>query len=63
MAVTATGSATAITPICSELKARLNGNAVRIPLPNTSLADCVFESPQRKKLDNVNLLLREAAGG
>jgi glyceraldehyde 3-phosphate dehydrogenase len=40
---TTTGSATAITLIYPELKGRLNGHAVRVPLLNVSLTDCVFE--------------------
>ena len=40
---TTTGSAKAITDIFPELKGRLNGHAVRIPLANASLTDCVFE--------------------
>ena len=37
---TTTGSATAITEIFPELKGRLNGHAVRVPLANASLTDC-----------------------
>ena len=40
---TTTGSATAIGLIYPELKGRLNGIAVRVPLLNASLTDCVFE--------------------
>ena len=40
---TTTGSATAITLIYPELTGRLNGHAVRVPLLNASLTDCVFE--------------------
>lgn len=40
---TTTGSAKAITEIFPELKGRLNGHAVRVPLANASLTDCVFE--------------------
>jgi glyceraldehyde 3-phosphate dehydrogenase len=44
---TTTGSATAITEIFPELKGRLNGHAVRVPLANASLTDCVFELETR----------------
>ena len=40
---TTTGSATAITHIFPELKGKLNGHAIRIPLANASITDCVFE--------------------
>ena len=40
---TTTGSATAIGMIFPELEGKLNGLAVRVPLLNASLTDCVFE--------------------
>merc|ERR1719478_1783122 len=43
LAPTSTGSATAIALIFPELKGKLNGMAVRVPLLNGSLTDCVFE--------------------
>ncbi|ARU58627.1 MAG: ArsJ-associated glyceraldehyde-3-phosphate dehydrogenase [Pseudomonadales bacterium] len=58
---TTTGSATAITHIFPELKGRLNGHAVRVPLANASLTDCVFEVKQRTSINEVNALLKEAA--
>lgn len=58
---TSTGSATAITEIFPELKGRLNGVAVRVPLANASLTDCVFELAQEVSVDEVNGALRHAA--
>jgi glyceraldehyde-3-phosphate dehydrogenase/erythrose-4-phosphate dehydrogenase len=43
LAPTSTGSATAIALIFPELKGKLNGLAVRVPLTNSSITDCVFE--------------------
>jgi glyceraldehyde 3-phosphate dehydrogenase len=43
LAPTSTGSASAIALIFPELKGKLNGMAVRVPLLNGSLTDCVFE--------------------
>lgn len=60
---TTTGSATAITLIYPELKGRLNGHAVRVPLLNASLTDCVFEVERPTAVDEVNSLLRAAADG
>jgi glyceraldehyde 3-phosphate dehydrogenase len=60
---TTTGSATAITHIFPELKGKLNGHAVRIPLANASLTDCVFELQRSTTEAEVNQLLREAADG
>jgi glyceraldehyde 3-phosphate dehydrogenase len=58
---TTTGSATAITHIFPELKGKLNGHAVRIPLANASLTDCVFEVERDTTAEEVNQLLKTAA--
>ncbi|WP_348945342.1 ArsJ-associated glyceraldehyde-3-phosphate dehydrogenase [Chitinibacter sp. FCG-7] len=58
---TSTGSATAITEIFPELKGRLNGHAVRVPLTNASLTDCVFELERATTVDEVNGLLKAAS--
>ena len=60
---TTTGSATAITEIFPELKGRLNGHAVRVPLANASLTDCVFEVERATTAAEVNALLKAAAEG
>jgi len=60
---TTTGSATAITQIFPELKGKINGHAVRVPLANASLTDCVFEVSRKTSIDEVNALLAEAATG
>ena len=60
---TTTGSATAITHIFPELKGKLNGHAVRVPLANASLTDCVFEVNKTTTAAEVNLLLKDAAEG
>ena len=60
---TTTGSATAIALIYPELKGRLNGHAVRVPVLNASLTDCVFELERPTSADEVNALFRDAAAG
>lgn len=60
---TTTGSATAITLIYPELTGRLNGHAVRVPLLNASLTDCVFELERATTVDEVNGLFETAANG
>nr|WP_298129569.1 ArsJ-associated glyceraldehyde-3-phosphate dehydrogenase [uncultured Pseudoxanthomonas sp.] len=60
---TSTGSATAIAEIFPELKGRLNGHAVRVPLTNASLTDCVFEVERATTVEEVNALLQRAAEG
>ncbi len=60
---TTTGSATAIALIYPELKGKLNGLAVRVPLLNASLTDCVFEVERRTTEAEVNALFEAAAEG
>ncbi len=60
---TTTGSATAITMIYPELLGKLNGTAVRVPLLNASLTDCVFTLQQDVTVEDVNAALRSAADG
>jgi glyceraldehyde 3-phosphate dehydrogenase len=60
---TTTGSASAITLIYPELKGRLNGHAVRVPLLNASLTDCVFEVERATTAEEVNSLFAAAAEG
>ena len=61
MIPTTTGSATAITDIFPELKGKLNGVAVRIPLTNASLTDCVFEVDKAVSVEEVNQALKAAS--
>ena len=60
---TTTGSAEAITMIYPELKGRLNGRAVRVPVLNASLSDCVLEVQTPTCVEEVNALLKAAADG
>ena len=60
---TTTGSATAIGLIFPELVGKLNGHAVRVPVMNASLTDCVFELDRPTTEDEVNALLEAAASG
>jgi glyceraldehyde 3-phosphate dehydrogenase len=60
---TSTGSATAITEIFPELKGKINGIAVRVPLANASLTDCVFEVEKSVTVEAVNSALKTAANG
>ncbi|MDO6640886.1 ArsJ-associated glyceraldehyde-3-phosphate dehydrogenase [Shewanella sp. 5_MG-2023] len=58
---TTTGSATAITHIFPELKGKLNGHAIRVPLTNASLTDCVFEVERKTDIAEINQVLKQAA--
>jgi glyceraldehyde 3-phosphate dehydrogenase len=63
LAPTSTGSATAIALIYPELKGKLNGHAVRAPVLNASLTDCVFELQCSTTAEEVNTLFENAANG
>ena len=63
LAPTTTGSATAIALIYPELKGKLNGHAVRAPVLNASLTDCVFELRRETTPAEVNALFAQAARG
>ncbi|MBD2294860.1 ArsJ-associated glyceraldehyde-3-phosphate dehydrogenase [Anabaena sphaerica FACHB-251] len=58
---TSTGSATAIGLIYPELNGKLNGLAVRVPLLNASLTDCVFEVVRPTTIAEINGLLKAAS--
>lgn len=61
LAPTSTGSATAIALIFPELKGKLNGLAVRVPLTNSSITDCVFEVEKNTTVEEVNRMLKDAS--
>jgi glyceraldehyde 3-phosphate dehydrogenase len=63
LAPTTTGSATAIALIYPELTGKLNGHAVRAPVLNASLTDCVFELSRETSVEEVNHLFAQAAKG
>ncbi|MBS3796509.1 MULTISPECIES: ArsJ-associated glyceraldehyde-3-phosphate dehydrogenase [unclassified Pseudoalteromonas] len=60
---TTTGSATAITHIFPELKGKLNGHAIRVPLANASITDCVFELNRETTEQELNAWFKAAAEG
>jgi glyceraldehyde 3-phosphate dehydrogenase len=60
---TTTGSATAIMEIYPELKGRLDGHAVRVPLANASITDVQFELARDTSIGEVNALFQQASKG
>ena len=58
---TSTGSAKAIQVIFPELRGKLDGRAIRIPMANASITDCVFEMVRDTTVEEVNGLLKAAA--
>ncbi|MBU2700484.1 glyceraldehyde 3-phosphate dehydrogenase [Sporomusaceae bacterium BoRhaA] len=60
---TTTGAAKAIGLVIPELKGKLNGVSVRVPVPDVSLVDLVVELEQDITVDKINNALRTAAEG
>ncbi|MEH6453279.1 MAG: ArsJ-associated glyceraldehyde-3-phosphate dehydrogenase [Psychromonas sp.] len=60
---TTTGSAKAVIDIFPELKGKIDGHAVRVPLANASLTDIIFTVKQDTSIEQVNDLLKQASQG
>jgi len=63
MIPTSTGAAKAIGEVIPELKGKLDGIAVRVPTPNVSLVDVVFEVDKKTTIEEVNKAVKTAADG
>ena len=63
MVPTSTGAAKAIGLVIPELKGKLDGLAIRVPTPNVSLVDLVFESERPTTAEELNAAFRAAAAG
>jgi glyceraldehyde 3-phosphate dehydrogenase len=60
---TTTGAAKAVALVLPELKGKLNGFAMRVPVPAVSVVDLVAELERPVSADEVNKALKEAAEG
>ena len=60
---TKTGAAKAVALVIPELKGKLDGFAMRVPTPDVSLVDVVFETEKKVTVEEVNAALKEAADG
>lgn len=60
---TSSGSSKAIVKIFPELKGKLESMAIRVPMQNSSIVDCVFEVNTKTTKDNVNSILEKSAKG
>ena len=60
---TTTGAARAVALVIPELKGKLNGFAMRVPTPDVSVVDVVFETEKPVTAEAVNAALKEAAEG
>lgn len=60
---TTTGAAKAVALVLPELKGKLNGFSVRVPVPTVSMVDVVFEVEKPTTAEEVNKVLKEASEG
>ncbi|MGR3292322.1 MAG: type I glyceraldehyde-3-phosphate dehydrogenase [Paracoccaceae bacterium] len=63
MIPTTTGAAKAVGLVLPELNGKLDGMSIRVPTPNVSVVDLVFEASRDTTIDEVNALIRAAADG
>lgn len=63
MIPTSTGAAKAVGLVLPELKGKLDGVAIRVPTPNVSVVDLVFEAARDTSIEEINAAIRAAAGG
>ena len=63
MIPTSTGAARAVGLVLPALKGKLDGVAIRVPTPNVSVVDLVFEAARDTSVDEINAAIREAAEG
>jgi glyceraldehyde 3-phosphate dehydrogenase len=60
---TTTGAAKAVALVLPELKGKLNGFSVRVPVPTVSMVDVVFEVEKPATSEEINQALKEASEG
>jgi len=63
MIPTTTGAAKAVAEVVPELKGRMDGMAIRVPTPNVSLVDVVFQLEKTATTEELNAALKRAAEG
>ena len=63
MIPTSTGAARAVGLVLPQLAGKIDGTAVRVPTPNVSMVDLVFESKTNTSADTVNNAIIKAAIG
>ncbi len=61
MIPTSTGAAKAIGMVLPELEGKLNGMAIRVPMPVVSLVDCVLNLEKESTVENVNQSIKRAS--
>ena len=63
MIPTTTGAAKAVGLVLPDLAGRLDGVAIRVPTPNVSAVDLVFEAGRDTSVEEINAAIRAAADG
>ncbi|MGR3343177.1 MAG: type I glyceraldehyde-3-phosphate dehydrogenase [Paracoccaceae bacterium] len=63
MIPTSTGAAKAVGLVLPELKGKLDGVAIRVPTPNVSAVDLVFQAARDTSVEEINQAIRDAADG
>ncbi|WP_031549052.1 type I glyceraldehyde-3-phosphate dehydrogenase [Parvularcula oceani] len=63
MIPTSTGAAKAVGLVLPDLNGKLDGSAVRVPTPNVSMIDLVFQPQREASVEAVNDAIRKAADG
>ncbi|MCR9196830.1 MAG: type I glyceraldehyde-3-phosphate dehydrogenase, partial [Hyphomonas sp.] len=63
MIPTSTGAAKAVGLVLPELDGKLNGSAVRVPTPNVSMIDLVFDAGRETTVEEINAAIKAAADG
>jgi glyceraldehyde 3-phosphate dehydrogenase len=63
MIPTSTGAAKAVGLVLPELAGKLDGTAVRVPTPNVSMIDLVFEAKKKTTVEQINNAIIKAANG
>jgi glyceraldehyde 3-phosphate dehydrogenase len=63
MIPTTTGAARAVGLVLPELKGKLDGMAIRVPTPNVSVVDLVFETDKKPSVEDINAAVKAAADG
>jgi glyceraldehyde 3-phosphate dehydrogenase len=63
MIPTSTGAAKAVGLVLPELAGKLNGSAVRVPTPNVSMIDLVFDASRETTVEEINAAIKAAAEG
>lgn len=63
MIPTSTGAAKAVGLVLPQLVGKLDGTAVRVPTPNVSMIDLVFEAKKKTTVEQINAAITKAANG